>query len=395
MTTQFAASFWSIAGRTLSWNKLAHGGRQMSATVALICGCIPQLAWAVGPDDVDRQMQPVEKLGKDTDFGFKNGSVVVAPIPFSNPTIGSGLALGAGYLFKTDENSNTSVIGAGAMRSDNGSQAAGVMASLAFNNNHWLVSAFAGKADVRYDLYTSLGPFPVHQDGNLARFSLAYGVTANLRFGGVMRYLDTSISADFPGLPSLPPSYDPDLTLEVLTAGFSADWDRRNDSDYPTEGSRLTAEVTRGFFLNSARASYDKAHAIYDWYKPLNESSTVALRGVICSTTDETPFFDQCSIGATDNMRGFNSTQFLDLRSTSVQAEYRHRFGSRWGGVVFGGVGWTGAKFDQLRDGGSHSAIGVGARYRVSKKFPVDFSVDVSHNNLGDDQIYIYVGQRF
>lgn len=366
-----------------------------AATVALTLSCAPQSGHAVGPDDVHRQMKHVESAGREANFGFKNGSVVVAPIPFSNPTIGSGLALGAGYLFKMDEASNTSVIGVGAMRSDNGSQAVGLMTNLAFNNNRWLVSVFAGKADVRYDLYTPLGTFPVHQDGDLARFNLSYGITDNLSLGGVIRYLNTSISADIPGSPALPPSYNPDLRLEIVTAGLSADWDRRNNSDYPTDGSRLTAEATRGFFLDSNRASYDKAHAIYDLYQPLGDVSNVALRGVVCAATDETPFFDQCSIGATDNMRGFNSTQFLDLRSTSLQAEYRHRIGPRWGAVAFGGIGWTGADFTTLSEGGSHSAIGFGARYRVSKKFPVDFSVDISHNNLGDDQVYIYVGQRF
>lgn len=363
--------------------------------LTLLCSLAPQTAQAAGPDEVHRQMGHVETAGKDANFGFNNGSVIVAPVPFSNPTIGSGLAVGAGYLFKTDPDSKTSVIGIGAMRSDNGSQAVGLMTSLAFNNNRWLVNFFAGKADVRYDLYTPIGPIPIHQDGQLARFNLAYGVTEDLSFGGVMRYLNTTISTDGPGFPALPSSYTPNLNLEVFTAGLSADWDRRDNGDYPTDGSRLTAEATRSFIIDSRRASYDKASVIYDVYHPLGADANLAFRGVICGATDETPFFDQCSIGATDNMRGFNSTQFLDLRSTSVQAEYRHRFGPRWGAVVFGGIGWTGANLDTLGDNGSHSAIGLGARYRVSKKFPVDFSVDVSHNNLGDDQIYIYVGQRF
>lgn len=383
------------SGAELFSRPKADGCKFRTAALALLCCLAPHLGHAVGADEVQRQMGHIEQAGNETSFGFKNGSIVVAPVPFSNPTIGSGLALGAGYLFKMDANSNTSVIGFGAMRSDNGSQAAGVLANFAFNNNRWLLSLFAGKADVRYDLFTPLGPFPVHQDGEIARFNLSYGVTEDLSFGGVFRYLNTSIDPDFPGLPALPPRFSPDLGLEIITAGLSADWDRRNDSDYPTDGSRLTAEATRGFFIDSQRASYDRAYAIYDIYHPLGTDSNLAFRGVICSTTDETPFFDQCSIGATDNMRGFNSTQFLDLRSASLQAEYRHRFGARWGAVAFGGIGWTGAKFDELRDGGSHTAIGVGARYRVSKKFPVDFSVDLSRNNLGDNQIYIYVGQRF
>lgn len=94
-------------------------------------------------------------------------------------------------------------------------------------------------------------------------------------------------------------------------------------------------------------------------------------------------------------MRGFNSTQYLDQRLFSVQAELRQRLGRRFGVVAFGGVGRTGPSFDQLRSGGAHAAGGIGLRYRVSMKFPVDFSVDASRNDQGEDLLYIYVGQRF
>ncbi len=40
-------------------------------------------------------------------------------------------------------------------------------------------------------------------------------------------------------------------------------------------------------------------------------------------------------------------------------------------------------------------AVGLGLRYRVSKKFPVDFAVDGSLSDEGDSLLYISVGQRF
>ena len=43
----------------------------------------------------------------------------------------------------------------------------------------------------------------------------------------------------------------------------------------------------------------------------------------------------------------------------------------------------------------AHTAAGLGARYRVSQKFPVDFSVDVAYNDEDEITTYIYVGQRF
>jgi hypothetical protein len=39
--------------------------------------------------------------------------------------------------------------------------------------------------------------------------------------------------------------------------------------------------------------------------------------------------------------------------------------------------------------------VGLGLRYRVSEKFPVDFAVDGSVSEDGDGLLYISVGQRF
>ncbi len=63
--------------------------------------------------------------------------------------------------------------------------------------------------------------------------------------------------------------------------------------------------------------------------------------------------------------------------------------------MVFGGVGWTGESYGSLTDNGDRIAAGVGFRYRVSKKFPVDSSADVSTKNDDEEFLYIFVGQRF
>ncbi|MEI4234929.1 hypothetical protein [Roseovarius sp. D22-M7] len=69
--------------------------------------------------------------------------------------------------------------------------------------------------------------------------------------------------------------------------------------------------------------------------------------------------------------------------------EYRKRLGKRIGVVAFGGVGAVGDRLDALDDVGA--AAGLGLRYRVSKKFPVDGS----RNEEGESLLYISVGQRF
>lgn len=147
-----------VAARTRLALILTAGLAPILAAMLAAALPAPRMAQAGGAESLTDQMDRVhQRRAEDDSFGLRHGSVVVAPVPFSNPMIGTGLALGAGYLFKLDPEARTSVIGLGGMRSDNGSQAAGLMFNLAFGDNRWLVSSFYGKATLNYDLQTGVG----------------------------------------------------------------------------------------------------------------------------------------------------------------------------------------------------------------------------------------------
>ncbi|WP_222434950.1 BamA/TamA family outer membrane protein [Phaeobacter marinintestinus] len=346
--------------------------------------------------NIEDQVEDLRRVNEDSVIGFRRGSFVLAPIPFSSPMIGSGLALGGAYLFKTTPEANTSMIGVGGLRSDNGSQAYGLMFNLALDDNRWLLNSFIGEADIHYDLFLpgTTSKIPIRQDGVLGRISLAYGVSSDLSFGGQVQYLNTSVKPEFANLPPLPPALQPDLGLELLKLGFIANWDTRDNSDYPTSGFHLGFEANQGTVLGGSRDYYTSS-VLFDYYRSFGPNSVLAARTALCATANSTPFFEKCSLGSTDSFRGFNMTQFLDTRSVSLQLEFRQRLTDRFGVVAFAGTGFVGPTVDQLTTGGAHSAGGLGLRYRVSKKFPVDFSVDYARNDLGDGLLYIYVGQRF
>jgi surface antigen Omp85-like protein len=374
----------------------AKSGRAVLVALTIAAGLFaPAAARAQDQASLEKQLETLPDVGRDSDFGFRNGSVVVAPIPFSNPTIGSGLMLGAGYLFQTDAGSKPSMIGIGGLRSDNGSRGAGLMVNLAFDNNRWLFKSMFADADVRYELFTPVGDIPIRQDGTLARMSLSYGVTPELSFGAALRYLDTEISPNAPGFPPIPPPFNNFLNVEIASFGLVSEWDRRDDTIYATRGGYLQVEAFRNVALTGLVSDYDKFFANYTQYMKIGSSGVLVARVSTCASSTSTPFFDQCSLGATDAFRGFSATQFLDLRAASVQLEYRQQLTKRIGMVGFGGVGMVGPNYSDLEIGGTHSAFGIGARYRVSKKFPLDFAVDIARNSLNENQLYIYVGQRF
>jgi len=344
---------------------------------------------------VDVETGGLDGAANEASVGFRQGAVVVAPIPFSNPTVGSGLVLGVGYLFTLDRGSKPSVIGVAGLKSDNGSSAGGASFSLAFDENRWIVKALYARADVRYDLFTDIGTLPIQQDGDLARISVSYGITPDISFGLSLRYLDTTVSPDAPGLPSIPPPFDQFLTTEYANIGLVAGWDTRDDTIYPTRGHNLQFEGFKGYSLRGTLGDYTKAYLNYTQYFSVAPKSVIASRLSVCDSSSGTPFFDQCGLGTVDAFRGFSATQFLDFASASLQVELRQRLTERFGIVGFAGAGTSGPKFSDLSDGGTHAAYGVGARYRVSKKFPLDFSVDLSRNDIQENSLYIYVGQRF
>lgn len=368
---------------TGTWRAFAAG----VLLAAGLWGDLPAQESIVERNDVD--------LGhlEDSPLGFRNGSLIVAPIPFSNPMIGSGLVLGAGYLFQLDEGSDPSIIGLGGLRSDNGSQAGAAAVSVNFDSNRWKLSLGGGRADVKYDLYTGVAVIPLRQEGTLARMQLAYGFTPQVNLGLVARYLDTTVTTQSPLFPGLPPQFQPSADAAILNAGLIGNWDTRDDTVYPTGGFHLKVSGQRGFILDGIGQDYSKAYFLFDNYLKVTNSTILASRVAMCGASTTAPFFDACSVGGVDAMRGFNATQILDDRSMSAQLELRQRIGTRIGLVAFAGIGGAGPAFDQLTATGK--AGGIGLRYRVSKKFPVDFAIDASINDLDEKLLYISVGQRF
>lgn len=343
---------------------------------------------------VDAASTTVTESVSHREYGFQSGSFVVAPIPFKDPTLGAGLALGAGYLFQMDAHSDTSVLGFGAMRSDNGSLAYGATGSFAWNNNKWQLGATLGQADLNYDLYSGNLAFPVNQTGVLFKSSLLYGVTPELAFGGEFRYLDTIVSSGGGG--GLPPIIGLDVDIEVVSLAFLTKWDTRDDSLFPKFGHLMDLQIMGAQTLSAANERrYSKAFVNFGLYRSLTDTTVLATQMSTCSASTNTPYFDKCSLGGTDAFRGFSATQYLDLRSLSAQIEIRQTLSNRFRGVVFAGAGMTGTDFGTLNAGGVHVAAGVGLRFKLSKKFDADFSVDVAYNDEDAKLVYIYVGQRF
>lgn len=329
----------------------------------------------------------------ETPFGFSEGSFVVAPIPLRNPMFGTGLILGGGYLFQDDEKSNTSFFGLAGLKTSNGTNGYGAGGRLSFNSNRWNTTFFVGEVDAFYDAYPAGFPVPINQQGKLVLVSGSYGFTENISAGLEFSRLDTQITLD--GTGALPPGLIPDADLNLMGVNLIFAMDYRDDSLYPTEGSHLDVSIGQGQTLDGPWRDYEKAVVTYDYFISGIGPGVIATRLAVCGASDDTPFFEKCSIGGTDMFRGYNAFETLGDRLLSAQVEYRGQLGGRFGYAVFGGVGNTADSFSELGDTQIKYAAGFGGRFRLSKKFPMDLALDLVRNQKGENFTYIYVGQRF
>jgi outer membrane protein assembly factor BamA len=366
----------------------------LGAPLALVGLCLTVLT--VGPVHAQGSIPQSPTAGLPTSheskLGFSQGSFFAAPIPSLSPTFGTGLTIVGGYLFKADEESKNSFLGGGAYRTTNGSEGYGLAASIALDSNRWQATIFGGTVEVNYDLFVLGEAIPISQEGDLAQMELLYGFTPELASGLGFRYLNTSITRESGGI--LPNWADRDAELKIASYGWLFDWDRRNDSFYPTTGSNLGFSLYQNEILDTDR-DYQKAVLLFDYYLSPLPRGVIATRLALCQVSDGTPFFDACSLGGTDSFRGFSVTEHLGEQLASFQAAYRGLIGDRFGYAVFAGAGQVNTRFDLSRDDNLNYAGGVGVRYRLTEKFPLDLSADVALNDDREETFYVYVGQRF
>ncbi|MEO1733155.1 MAG: BamA/TamA family outer membrane protein [Pseudomonadota bacterium] len=357
--------------------------RALIAVAAFGTAPLPATATSI----LAEQTETMEEID-ETSVGLRSGSFVLAPIPFQNPVIGTGLVLGLGYLFDNGDGANTSTLGIAAAGSDNGTRSYGAVANINTAANRWRIQALAARADLNYDLFVAGVPVPLTQEGVLARGRLMFGFTPDFATGAQLRYLDTTVSAA-----SLPSEIIPDLNIEVASAGLVLDWDTRDSDVYPRTGLHVFASSLYNEVIRGADRDYVKSFGTYDHFFAIGDRAAFGTRFALCSTEDAAPFYDACSLGGTDGFRGFSSTEFIDNTLASAQAELRVKLAPRIGMTLFAGAGSVGRTLGDLATW--RQAGGVGFRYRISKQFPVDFSVDFTFNDQDEQFTYIYVGQSF
>lgn len=334
----------------------------------------------------------------------KRGQFVIAPIPVSSPAVGSGLVLVAGYVFKLNESdtvSPPSTVGLAGAFTSNGSRGGGVAARLYFDRNRYQTTLAFGKGRINYDFFgigrLPNGPeisVPIRQEGRFFFGEFLRNFGKNIFIGP--RYQHRRLKARIDGL--LPPGgfVIPDVDLESTTValGFHVQRDLRDSTFYATKGSLF--DFKADFFDESlgSRRQYQTYKVSFNQYRPLNEKSVLAYRGVICSANQSVPFYDLCLFGTSNDIRGYTGGEFQNRRMFAGQAEYRRHVKGWFGVVAFGGVGGVARRWNEFRMDELLPAAGAGLRFTLEKKNHINYRVDWAIGRAGHT-LTIGIGEAF
>jgi outer membrane protein assembly factor BamA len=343
-------------------------------------------------------------LGKGQGLGiFNDPDFLVVPIPISNPTIGSGAALAGAMLFKTDAQSSSSMIGAAAFRTSNGSWGGGAVASFAFDEDRYRAKLSLGYADILYDFYgvgqaaVEKGRFiSINQGGDLVQASFQTRIAPHLYAGLQARYMNIKTAFNLPDLAgTLLDNGGPLSKIDDLlnTVGLVATYDSRNRDYSPNAGQLIDGEIDFGSHNFIQSNGFTRTTADYNRYDALNDDLVLASHGSLCMANGSVPIFDLCLFGSSNDLRGYAVGKYQDKAMFTEQEELRWHAFWRIGFVAFAGIGSVAPSADRFGD--ILASAGVGMRFLASKDYGINVGIDGAVTKEGDKAFYIQVGEAF
>ncbi len=326
--------------------------------------------------------------------------VVVAPIPISNPTIGTGLAVVVMPFYHLGKDSPLSNTAVAAGYTSSGSWGVGAAQSTRLRGDQMRIDGFLGYVDLRYRFFgvgsTAGGAgvsVPIVQKGYAFVPELLYQVAKSTFLGARLRAVRVETALE--GSPSaiLEPLTGQSILVTSTGVGPVAVFDTRDNEMSPASGVLIDfrgnfAEEKLGSDLN-----YQTFSLAGNYYRRAGPG-VLALRGYACRASDKTPLFDLCLFGSGNDLRGYEVGRYRDQRMVAFQGEYRFPLAGRLGAVVFGGSGKVARTFGEMGDEPDLWSVGAGLRWLASEKARVNLSVDVAKGRDGT-AAYVYVKESF
>ena len=314
-------------------------------------------------------------------------------------------------LDKKDEISPPSAVGIAGVFTNNGSRAIALGGRLYLKGDKYRVAAAFGTASVNLDVYGigkaagSQGVFvPLNTEGTGFIVEFLYALKKGVFIGVRGQYRNLGLSLNTERLSSSDVTVQPpdqvagvidqirgDLFRQrTVSIGPRFQWDSRDSVFYPKRGVLMDFGLDLFAEGLGSKWSYQYYKLGFNKYNKLGEHHVLAFRGMGCAAVgDRVPIYDLCLFGTMNDLRGYPAGRYQDRRMFATQAEYRLMFPARgflgrFGVVAFGGFGGVGRTFSDIGFSDLLPAGGGGLRFRLVKKYPINFRGDFGVGKTGN-----------
>jgi len=332
------------------------------------------------------------------DVKFQRGDFVAVPIPTSNPTLGTGLVVGAAYFYPQTAQQKAiqpaSLTAVGGMYTDNGSKALAVIQQNYWSHNKWRFTGKFGAADLRLSLPSpdetiARSAIDWRIKGYFAQARLSRQVWPNWYAGFLGRVIDArqtlegDIELDRRGLLALP---------GVVSTGLGAyvEYDTRDMPTNAYSGHYFKAEALFNDEAIGSSRTYQNYQLTFNSYYRAADRLVLAWQVQGCSRGGKLPIWDACTL----KLRGFSATDYMGTASISGQIEARWRVGGRWGLVGFGGGGYSRFAYGRIDNTTWVPSYGAGIRFMVLKAKRINMRLDYARSR-DSDAIHLSFGEAF
>jgi hypothetical protein len=329
----------------------------------------------------------------------------VAPIPSYNSQFGFGVAL-IGMAFRRLDDRAETPPSTGALlgyASENGTWGAALAGIAHLAGDQWRAAGGIGYFKLFYDFFgfgTDAGT--EGQSVEIKQplwFTFGQGLrrVAGDLYGGVrVQYVHSEFSLTSANVPPELAGFA-GLNSAVNSLGFApvVQFDSRDNNYYPERGWNSTIATTMSFEGAGSDSTFQRTYGYVDFYHGWAAGKHVLAAGVdACYVSGGVPLSNYCSIGEMKGIRGYQVGRYQDRFQASLQAEYRRRIGTRFGVAVFAGVAGVSSSPGEFSGQDVRGAAGAGLRYRLTKKYPLNYRMDVAFGADGA-QFYVAVAEAF
>jgi hypothetical protein len=339
---------------------------------------------------------------RDLEEGF-----AVSPIPIVKSLSEEGAGVALEYKYRLDPKSvlsSSSATAAGGFITSNRSWGAGLYQTLFFHDDRWRVRFAGSYSEILYNYYgigTEAGAAGGHAGISNLMFQRGIGTLAEglFRFGemwyGGAQYRFLRTKARFNANPEFTQPINPDdLDTHVGLLGPRIIRDSRSDVNYPRDGSFFDLRAAFAGGGTGSQLNYQTYNLSYSKFLSVAPHQVLAMRGATCVTRGATPFWDECIVTSSENLRGYRPSRYRDNNFLAGQAEYRWEAWGRLGFAAFGGAGEVAPKYGDFNSDNILPSGGAGVRFRITHESHVNVRFDYA---WGKDsrQGYLYIGEAF